>query len=233
MLLMGILCICVSMVFFQFGVENSNASTAAVIFCVNPLFTMFFAHFITEEKLNRTKVIALTIGLVGMVFMINPFNMAPGNTALGVTFSFLAALTFGLYSAMGRITVHKLGGITQTAIGFVLGSVVMLPLLLIMGKPIIDGINPGNILMVLYFGVMITGIGYLTYFLAMAKSDASTASIVFFVKPAIAPIIAVIVLKEVITISGLIGIILIFVGSYINLREQKAKRGKINESNNN
>ena len=227
MTLMGIVCICISMVFFQLGVQNSNASTAAVIFCVNPLFTMFFAHFITVEKLNKNKVIALSIGLVGMVFMINPFNMDPGNTLIGVTYSFLAALTFGLYSAMGRITVHRLGGVTQTSISFVLGSVAMVPILLVLDKPIFSGINSGNILMVLYFGIMITGIGYLTYFLVMGKSDAATASIVFFVKPALAPIIAVIVLREVISFSGMIGIVLIFIGSYINLREQKQKAKKV------
>ena len=227
MTLMGIVCICISMVFFHLGVQNSHASTAAVIFCVNPLFTMFFAHFITVEKLNKNKVIALSIGLVGMVFMINPFNMDPGNTLIGVTYSFLAALTFGLYSAMGRITVHRLGGVTQTSISFVLGSVAMVPILLVLDKPIFSGINSGNILMVLYFGIMITGIGYLTYFLVMGKSDAATASIVFFVKPALAPIIAVIVLREVISFSGMIGIVLIFIGSYINLREQKQKAKKV------
>ena len=52
---MGVVCICISMVFFQLGVENSKASTSAVIFCINPMFTMIFVHFMTEEKLNRDK----------------------------------------------------------------------------------------------------------------------------------------------------------------------------------
>ncbi|MDD4566229.1 MAG: DMT family transporter, partial [Eubacteriales bacterium] len=64
MLVMGIVCICISMVFFQIGVENSKASTAAVIFCINPMFTMLFAHFMTEEKLHRIKVIVLALGLL-------------------------------------------------------------------------------------------------------------------------------------------------------------------------
>jgi len=83
--------------------------------------------------------------------------------------------------------------------------------------------------MVLYVGIMITGIGYLLYFLAMSISDAATASIIFFVKPAIAPIFAVIILHEVIQINGIIGIVLILVGSYINLREQKYKKKKAEE----
>lgn len=233
MLAMGVVCICISMVFFQLGVENSKASTSAVIFCINPMFTMFFVHFMTEEKLNRTKVIALAFGLLGIVFMINPFHLEAGNTVLGFVFTILAALTFGLYSAMGRTSIRRLRGITQTSISFLLGSIVMIPVLLIMNRPIIAGITADNIWMVLYIGIMITGLGYLFYFLAMEVSDAATASIVFFVKPALAPIIAVIALREVVGVNGLIGILLIFIGSYINLREQRTrKKGNDDEKDN-
>jgi Permeases of the drug/metabolite transporter (DMT) superfamily len=227
MIAMGVVCICISMIFFQLGVVNSKASTAAVIFCINPMFTMFFAHFMTEEKLNRTKVIALAIGLLGIIFMVNPLHMEAGNTPLGVIYTILAALTFGLYSAMGRTSVRRLRGITQTSFSFVFGSIIMIPILLIMHRPILDGVSANNILMILYLGIMITGLGYLFYFLAMEISDAATASIVFFVKPALAPVFAVITLHEVIGLNGYIGILLIFVGSYINLREQKSKKAAV------
>lgn len=229
MLSMGVVCICISMIFFQLGVENSKASTAAVIFCINPMFTMIFVHFMTEEKLNRTKFTALSIGLLGILFMINPFKMEQGNTPLGVTFSIAAAITFGLYSAMGRTSVHRLRGLTQTSISFLFGSIVMFPILLVMDRPIIAGVTTENIWMVLYISIMITGFGYLFYFLSMEVSDAATASIVFFVKPALAPIFAVIALDEVVGINGFLGILLIFIGSFINLREQKKKKQAVQE----
>lgn len=229
LLVMGIVCICISMVFFQLGVEKSKASTAAVIFCINPMFTMLFAHFMTEEKLNRIKAIVLSLGVLGIVFMINPLNMGQGNTPLGVIYTVISAITFGLYSAMGRTSIHRLRGITQTSISFILGSLSLLPIMLILKKPIIEGITVDNIGMILYISIMITGIGYLFYFLVMGISDAATASIIFFLKPALAPIIAVIALHEVIEINGLIGIILIIFGSYINLREQKHRSKQAEE----
>ncbi len=224
MLSMGIVCICISMVLFQLGVENSKASTAAVIFYNKPKFTMLIAQFMTEEKLNKTKAAALAFGLLGILFMINPFNMETGNTPLGVLYIVLAAATFGLYSVMGKTSIHRLRGITQTSISFLLGTAVLLPILLLLQRPVFAGITTDNTGMILYIGIMITGLGYLTYFLSMAASDAATASIVFFVKPALAPIFAVIILHEVISINGLIGIILILTGSYISLREQKSKK---------
>jgi len=228
MLLLGVVCIPISMIFFQLGVENSNASTAAVIFCINPMFTMFFAHFITEEKLTRNKVISIVIGIMGIVFMIAPWNIQLGDGILGATYCALAALLFGLYSALGRRSVHRLGGLPQTAISFLLGSLAMIPLMVVLDKPIISGITLQNLPVLFYVGIMVTGLGYLCYFMAMEHGDAATASIVFFIKPGLAPIIAVLILNEIVNLNGFLGIILVFAGSYINLREQKARktRGK-------
>lgn len=228
MLLLGIICIPFSMVFFQLGVENSNASTAAVIFCINPMFTIFFAHFVTEEKLSRNKVISIAIGIVGIVFMIGPWNIQVGDSFLGASYSILAAVLFGLYSALGRRSVHRLGGLPQTAISFLLGSVAMVPLMFLLNKPIISGISWENLPVLFYVGIMVTGLGYLCYFMAMEYGDAATASIVFFIKPGLAPIIAVLILREVINLNGFLGIILVFAGSYINLREQKAIKTRKN-----
>ena len=224
MLLLGVVCIPVSMVFFQLGVENSNASTAAVIFCINPMFTIFFAHFVTEEKLSRNKVISIVIGIIGIVFMIGPWNIQVGDSFLGATYSTLAAMLFGLYSALGRRTVHRLGGLPQTAISFLLGSLAMIPLMIVLDKPIISGITLQNLPVLFYVGIMVTGLGYLCYFMAMEHGDAATASIVFFIKPGLAPIIAVLILNEIVNLNGFLGIILVFVGSYINLREQRARK---------
>ncbi len=217
MLMLGVICICVSMVFFQMGVMSANASTAAVIFCTNPMFTMIFAHFIADEKMTFKKGLAATVSIAGLVLIINPLHMSPGNTLMGMLFSLIAAATFGLYSAAGKKRIRRLGGLTQTSISFLLGSGMLFILLLILKKPIFTGITAENIWVVIYVGIAVTGLGYLYYFLAMEKSNATMASLVFFVKPGIAPIIAVIVLKETITLFMIIGIILIFIGSYMTL----------------
>jgi drug/metabolite transporter (DMT)-like permease len=99
----------------------------------------------------------------------------------------------------------------------------MVPILLVLDKPLFAGITVENAGMVLYVGIMITGLGYLSYFMTMERADAATASIVFFIKPGLAPIIAVLVLQEVLTFNSFLGIFLVFVGSYINLREQRLK----------
>ena len=132
----GILGISLSMVFFQLGVSNSNASTASVLISINPLFTMVFAHFFTSEKLNRHKFVVLGFGLMGLIFMIRPWDVQEGNTVIGIVYMLLAAIFFGAYTIAGKVSAQKLGIMAQTSISFILGSIVLLIMMLIMGKPV-------------------------------------------------------------------------------------------------
>ena len=216
----GALGIPISMVFFQLGVMNSNAATASVLICINPFFTMVFAHFFTEEKLNRNKFIVLAIGLAGIVFMIKPWNIQEGNTVLGIIYMLLAAIFFGAYTVAGKVSVQKLGIMAQTSISFIVGSLILLIIILITGKPVIEGVTD-NIILVMYVGIFVTGMGYFSYFMAIKKSDAATGSLAFFIKPAIAPVMAVIFLKETILWNTYIGIGLILAASYMNIRYQR------------
>ncbi len=216
----GTLGIPISMVFFQIGVINSNAATASVLICINPLFTMVFAHFFTEEKLNRHKFIVLAIGLVGLIFMIKPWNVQEGNTVFGIVCMLLSAIFFGAYTVAGKVSVQKMGIMAQTSISFILGSLILLIIILITGRPVIAGVGD-NVLLVLYVGIFVTGLGYFCYFMAIKASDASTGSLAFFLKPAIAPVMAVIFLKEVILWNIYVGIALILIASYMNIRYQR------------
>lgn len=216
----GALGIPLSMVFFQIGVINSNAATASVLICINPMFTMVFAHFFANEKLNRNKFIVLAIGLVGLIFMIKPWNVQEGNTVFGIVCMLLAAIFFGAYTVAGKVSVQKMGIMAQTSISFILGSLILLIIILITGKPVIAGVGD-NLLLVLYVGIFVTGLGYYCYFMAIKASDASTGSLAFFIKPAIAPVMAVIFLKETILWNTYVGIALILVSSYMNIRYQR------------
>ena len=216
----GALGIPLSMVFFQLGVMNSNAATASVLICINPFFTMVFAHFFTEEKLNRNKFIVLAIGLAGLIFMIKPWNIQEGNTVIGIVYMLLAAVFFGAYTVAGKVSVQKMGIMAQTSISFILGSLILFIIILITGKPVVAGVTDSFIL-VLYVGIFVPGLGYYSYFMAIKNSDAATGSLAFFLKPAIAPVMAVIFLKETILWNTYIGIGLILAASYMNIRYQR------------
>lgn len=209
----GFLCIIVSMSFFQLAIVYTKASIVAVIFSTNPIFTIPLAYLFLKEKITQSTFLALAASLAGIIFMINPFNTT--SDLKGIIFAVLSSLTFSLCSIAIKIRVVKYGALPSNCFSFILGDLMLFILLLYSHIPITKGMNSGNIFTVIYLGVFVTGIGYLCYFLAMAEASASTASMVFFIKPALSPILSFIILKESIPINTLVGIIFILAGAIV------------------
>ena len=224
MLFLGVL-LTTNIVFFQFGVTYSNASTTAVIFCINPVFTMSFAHLMTDDdKLNRWKILALAFFVSGLFFMVRPWDIQAGNTVQGVVFTVASSALFGLYTVAGGKTLGRVGVFNQTTICFLIGALLTLLLLLLTGRPVFDGMAE-HLGLILYNGVVVTGVGYFLFFLAMKNSNASSTSVTFFLKPIIAPVFAVLILGEAITYNMYIGIALILTASYIMTFRRQGSAG--------
>ena len=230
--LTGFLCVVVSMTFFQLGVDNANASTAAVLFSCNPVFVIPLARIFLKEKITANMVLSVLITLGGMAFIANPLS---SGFTLGVVCSILAAATFALYSVVGKKRTKLYGGLALTCFSFLIGSLIMLGIIvlgyippvadwleswglsLLAGVPLAKGLSMGILPQLLYIAVGVTGLGYTFYFLAMEKTSAVSASLVFFIKPALAPILALLLLHEPIGATMWIGIGLILAGSAVTL----------------
>lgn len=223
MALLGIVGIDLSMLAFQLGVLHCNAATAAPLICTNPLFAMVIAHLFTSEKMDRRKWIAFGLGVIATVLMISPWDVQEGNTPLGMAIMVFAAVTFGAYAVMGKRSIGRIGTYTQTSVSFVIGSIILLVITALMGKPVVSGLAD-NIAVVLYCGIVVTGLGYLFYFLAIRYSDASTGSITFFIKPAIAPVFAVMILYETVRLNTIAGIVLLVAASVITISDTIMKK---------
>ena len=102
---------------------------------------MLFAHFIIAEHMNKKKGAALIIAALGIIFMIEPWDMPEGNSVKGIVYIIFAALTFGIYSVLGKKNIAKIGSITQTAISFIMGSGVLLLVNIFFDAPIFYGIG--------------------------------------------------------------------------------------------
>ncbi|MDR1271796.1 MAG: DMT family transporter [Clostridiales Family XIII bacterium] len=219
--LLGIVCVPVSMLLFQLGIMHSNASTAAVLISTNPVFTIIFAHFMTaDDRINRRKALSLAIAIPGIVLMVRPWDIQAGNTAAGAILSILSALTFALYTVMGARSVARIGTFTQTVLSFAFGCAALFIIMLFLGKPVFSGLA-ANLPVVLYIGVVVTGLGYVFMFTAIKYSNATTGSYIFFIKPGLAAAIAIIVLHETVLWNTFVGVALVLLASWINLAGRK------------
>lgn len=219
LLALGVVCVCISMAMFQIGVKRINANLASIIISMNPLFTMIFAKFIVDEPFTKKKALVLVISFAGLVIVVNPATLIGGTIDVtGLLITVGAAVSFGLYTAMGKKRIAKLGGMVENVVSFLLGSAVLLVFMAISGTPVLAGINTETLPVLLYLGICVTGIGYYAFLKAIELSGASNASIAFFIKPVVAPIAAWLVLGEAITWNFVAGVVVILIGSYINMR---------------
>lgn len=229
--LTGFCCVVVSMVLFQMAVLYSDASVVAIIFSCNPVFVMILAALILKEKVYKHSIISILISLTGMMVIIDPFHAK--SSAAGTTLCVLAAVTFALYSVLGKKHGQRYGSIVTTCFSFIFGAAELMVLVLLtktewfaaflnrigMGvfanTPVFSGLTLSLLPALLYIGVGVTGLGFAFYFLAMEETSAITASLVFFIKPALAPVLAFLILGEPLTVTKITGILLILTGSLI------------------
>lgn len=225
--LTGFLGVTVSMSVFQLALVYADASVVAVIFSVNTVFTSLLAVWLLKERFTWKAAVALLLGLVGVGSMLFPF--AGGAGTLGIALSLLSAAVFSLYGVIGTKRVAKYGGFILNSFSFLVGVALLLPAMLLMGRPIVAGLDWSTLPVVAYYGIFVTGLGYFCYLSAMKETSAIETSAVFFIKPALAPVLALVTLGEAITINKLMGIVLIVAGAFILFWRRLAEKKSSNQ----
>lgn len=219
----GLVGVVVSMTLFQMSVNASNANLAAVLISMNPLFTMVFAHFVAGERFTHRKGAVLAVCMVGLVLVAAPWKMATGNSVAGILMGLGAATFFGLYTALSKRRIGRIGGMALNSVSFLIGGLLELCVLLAMGKPVLAGVSVESLPILAYVSLVVTGFGYFCFMRAVECGGASRASYAFFVKPIIAAVLAWVVLGNAITWNIAFGIALIVGACVWNASARPAK----------
>lgn len=225
--------IAVSMSLYQLSVTRIQASVVGVLFSSNPVFVTLFAFLLLHETISKNQIAGLVLDVAGIVLIIQPWHLRLD--ALGVVYVLLATLLFALYGVCGKRQCARFGGIVMTCFGFLFGAAEMIAIaglthipalsagLTAAGLdtfasiPFFTGYTLTNLPIVLFIYVGVTGIGFTCYFLSMEVTSAQTTSLVFFFKPALAPLLAFLVLHEAIPGNMLAGIACILCGSLVSI----------------
>ena len=146
------------------------------------------------------------LGLLGIALSMPILHVSvnyAGSSVAAVLFS--CNPVFGSLILLVLILLSHVPALAQALIGAGLSDFANIP--------IFAGYTLQNLPYVLFVSVGVAGIGFCCYFLAMEYQPASVVSLVYFFKPALAPVLAWMVHGEVISRDMLIGIVLIVAGS--------------------
>lgn len=212
---LGVLNIGVSMVLLQYAVLKAESpALIAIIFSCNSVFTIILASVFLKDKINLKKIYALLSCLVG-ILICSGKNLTNPTGIVSVVLAFFSALTFSLYTVFSKKLMGRLTGIMQTGISFILGSFVLLVVLSVMRINPFTGVSEANLYHILYLGVAVTGIGYWLYFTTLHKTSATTASLAFFIKPILTPIVSFFITGTKFSPEVIIALIFVVFGSYL------------------
>lgn len=208
---LGILFICVSMTLLQIAIKVAESpALIAIIFSSNSIWTIALSAIFLNAKLTKTKIVGIVLCAAGVLLSA---DLSKGTNLLSVVLAFLSALTFSVYTVLSKKYMTRVSGLVQTGISFLMGSVILAVILMIFGVEITGGISGGNILILLFISVMVTGVGYWAYFSAMRVGGAQTAALAFFVKPILTPFATFIINGIVPGANIILAVILVVLGA--------------------
>ena len=229
--LTGFMCVAFSMVMYQMAILYSSASFVAVVFSSNPVFVTVLAALLLKEMIRPNHIIALVVEIIAIVVIVAPWKNAVDPKATVLTVA--ASLAFALYMVVGKRKTPSFGGITVSCLSMVLGSLELL-LILVIGRtaggasffqsigldifasvPLFPALPKEAILPFLYICLINSGAGYVCHMISLEKTSANETNLVYFLKPILSPLIALVFLKEEITPLMWLGIALFLIGSAI------------------
>ena len=216
MFCLGSLNVVVSMNLIQMGYQYTNANLSAVIISSNPIFIAFLSTFLLNERLERKKLIGLLIGICGVAVAVGGTGALIGTHMLwGIGLQIIGMLCFSLFTVLGKKSSLKMGSCVMTTFTGLLGSIALLPFLLIQGTLPWDFELRAIPFQMLYICVFNTGIAFYLYFRALEALDTGTGSMSFFAKPLLAGVWAALFLGETMTWQLFMGILFVAAGIYL------------------
>ncbi len=200
MLVLGVLGIYLTFTFYYWGLERTSASTAAIIFSTNPIFTAIIAIPMLREKVKLRVWLGFLLGLLGAYLTITgmSFTLPLKWSELSAGLAMLAsAVSWALYTVLGKKYAEELGQEAVSMISMGIGAFLFLLTIVIRGETgAFTRFHLTTWLVCLYIGIFTVGIGYLFYFGGMKKVPAASGASLFFLKPAVAVTLAWAILGE-------------------------------------
>ena len=192
-------------------IEMTSLSVASILLYTAPAMVVVLGAIIFKEKLNRKKLVALFCAFAGCVFTTGILGSRLSISKAGILVGLGSGLGYALYSIFGTFAVKKYDTFTITFYTFFIAAIGLLPFSKCSSVVSVFQIQPKVIIIGILLAVISTVTPFLFYTKGLRTMEAGKASIIAFTEPMVATICGIIVFREQITISNIVGIILIFV----------------------
>jgi drug/metabolite transporter (DMT)-like permease len=213
-------------VVLSLGQEYIAAGLASVMVTAVPLLTFIILVFVMRtERFSLIGVGGLLMGALGIVLVISIKEILAGGSTLE---GFLLIGSGFVMFAINGILVGKwakgIDPVITTTYILGIGSVMLLALSYIFESPLKFPLTKENILSEIALGVICTASGYFGYYYLIHKAGTYFSSFIFYFIPVFGLLAGYLILDEMVTMTQVLGVLLIFAGVYV-INWEKFKKG--------
>lgn len=176
-----------------------------------PVFAALLERVFERRSLSRRWLLCTAVAIVGIALLAFGGHGSPnggGGVIPGILLGLLAGLSYALYTwassraiATGQASRGVMGGM------FGLGAIVLLPVLVALGAPLLQSAQSIGVAAYLALGPMF--VAYLLFGIGMRTLRSTTATTITLLEPVVATLLAVTIVGERLDPLGWVGLVLI------------------------
>ncbi len=205
------------------GYKYTSVATATVCYYLAPLL-LLLASPLLGERITVKKLLCIAVALVGLVFVSGVIEK--GITSLSELAGIGLSLGAAVLYATGMFGNKKLSGIgiyDKTFMQLGIATIVILPYMLITEGFALPSFAPVPLVLLLIVGILHTGVAYSLSLDGIHKLPTQTIGVFSYLDPVVAVVLSVPILRQPMSIYGIIGTVLIL-GSALYSEISPAKK---------
>ena len=215
------------------GLTEIPSSLSACIMLTSPLFVLFLAAGVLREHLSQNKLIAIGLGIVGGVLLINPANLsshiwssdAVSHLLKGSILTILASVSLAVSVLATKSAAKELDSYSITFWSMVIGLFLLLPFALAEDSRIIPVSNPVYALMaLLYLALVCSVLAFLLWNKAIACASPQSLASTMHIKTPVAVVLGIALVHEPFTWAIFIGTALISYAVWLSQQGPKPSK---------
>ena len=208
---------------FAWAEQYVTSGIASIYNAVTPITTAIMVTAVFRvEKLNRSRVLGVLAGIVGVVVIIGPWSFAVSDAAHGdlalelvgqlacIGSAVCYGFTFG-YIRRFITNRHPVSGLTAAFLQVGMGALILLVLTPFVALGPIS-LDPAIVVSLLLLGVLGTGVAYYWYMNILIAWGPTATSTVTYLTPVVGVALGILLLGETLSWNAPLGALLVFLG---------------------
>ena len=194
----------------------TTVATATLCYYMAPMFVIIASPIVFRERLTVKKILCLVTALVGMTFVSGVFEKSDAgeNQLKGIIFGLVAAAFYASVVVINK-KMKEIPAFDKTYIQLLCAAAVVGVYNLFTVKADELVFDAKSVFLLVFVGVFHTGFTYTLYFGSMKSMKAQSVAILSYIDPVFALVLSSLILKERMSIYGIIGAVLVLGAAFV------------------